>query len=381
LEGDIRACFDQISHTWLENHAPIERKMLLKWLKAGYMEKHAFHPTEAGSPQGGIISPALANLTLDGLEAAIVSRYSHRDRSKPYTGVNVVRYADDFIVSGRDPKKLEEIRLLVAEFLAERGLELSPEKTRLTHIDEGFDFLGQNIRRYNGKLIIKPSKKNRKAFLDKVRGIIKANPTIQTGLLIELLNPIIRGWANYHRHVCSKQTFRYVDYAIFKALWRWARRRHPKNKNAHWVRKKYFRTHGRRTWTFTGEVNGRDGKSKTVYLEYAVYTPIRRYVKIRAAANPFDPEWEMYFEKRIQAKMEANLSPKLQKLWQRQGGKCPVCQQAITLESGWHTHHVLWRSKGGGNQLYNLQMLHPTCHWQQHAQRLEVVKPRPARGV
>ena len=168
----------------------------------------------------------------------------------------MVRYADDFIVSGRDPKKLEEIRLLVAEFLAERGLELSPEKTRLTHIDEGFDFLGQNIRRYNGKLIIKPSKKNRKAFLDKVRGIIKANPTIQTGLLIELLNPIIRGWANYHRHVCSKQTFRYVDYAIFKALWRWARRRHPKNKNAHWVRKKYFRTHGRRTWTFTGEVNG-----------------------------------------------------------------------------------------------------------------------------
>ena len=89
----------------------------------------------------------------------------------------------------------------------------------------------------------------------------------------------------------------------------------------------------------------------------------------------------MYFEKRIQAKMEANLSPKLQKLWQRQGGKCPVCQQAITLESGWHTHHVLWRSKGGGNQLYNLQMLHPACHWQQHAQRLEVVKPRPTRDV
>jgi RNA-directed DNA polymerase len=381
LEGDIRACFDRISHEWLLAHITMEKGILRKWLEAGYMEKQAFHPTEAGTPQGGIISPVLANKALDGLETELYERYRHKNRNKPSTGVNLVRYADDFIINGRSREMLAEIQDFTAQFLAERGLELSPEKTRLTHIEEGFDFLGQNIRRYNGKLIIKPSKKNRKAFLDKVRSIIKTNPMIKTGALIELLNPIIRGWADYHRHVCSKQTYRYTDFVIFKALWRWARRRHPKNKNAHWVRKKYFCTHGRRTWTFTGETTGRDGKGKVVHLLYAANTPIRRHAKIKAQANPFDPEWETYFEKRIQTKMENNLSPKLQKLWQRQGGKCPVCQQAITLESSWHTHHVVWRSKGGGNQLYNLLMLHPACHWQQHAQRLEVVKPRPERGV
>jgi RNA-directed DNA polymerase len=381
LEGDIRACFDQIGHAWLLAHIPLEKKILEGWLKAGYLEGQAFHPTEAGTPQGGIISPVLATMALDGLEAALYERFRHKDRSKASTGVNLVRYADDFIISGRSREMLEEIRAFAAGFLAERGLELSVEKTSLTHIDEGFDFLGQHIRRYNGKLIIQPSKKSRKAFLDKVRGILKANPASQTGLLIEQLNPLIRGWADYHRHVCSKQTYRYTDHAIFKALWRWARRRHPKNKSSQWVRQKYFRTYGRRTWTFTGEVNGRDGQRKTVRLLYAANTPIRRHAKIKAQANPFDPDWELYFEKRIQAKMTANLSPKLRTLWQRQGGKCPLCQQSITLESGWHTHHVIWRSKGGGDQLHNLHMLHPACHWQLHAQRLKVVKPRPVRGV
>ena len=381
LEGDIRACFDRISHEWLLAHIPVEKEMLRKWLKAGYLEKQAFHATEAGTPQGGIISPVLANMALDGLEAALYARYRCKDRSKPTTGVNLVRYADDFVISGRSREMLAEIQDFTAQFLAERGMELSVEKTRLTHLEEGFDFLGQNVRRYNGKLIIKPSKKSRQAFLDKVRGLIKANPTIKTGLLIEMLNPRIRGWANYHRHVCSKQSYRYTDHAIFKALWRWARRRHPKNKNAHWVRKKYFRTHGRRTWTFAGETLRRDGKGKTVYLLYAANTPIRRHAKIRAAANPYDPEWELYFEKRLQTRMKECLHPKLLKLWQHQNGKCPVCQQAITLESGWHTHHVTWRSKGGGDQLCNLQMLHSACHWQIHAQRLSVVKPRPARGV
>jgi RNA-directed DNA polymerase len=381
LEGDIRACFDQISHPWLLARIPLEKKILAGWLKAGYLEKQTFHPSTAGTPQGGIISPVLANMALDGLEGALYDRFRHKDRSKPSTGVNLVRYADDFIISGRSPETLAEIRAFTANFLAERGLELSPEKTSLTHLDEGFDFLGQNVRRYQGKLIIQPSKKSRKAFLDKVRGILKANPTLQTGLLIEQLNPIIRGWADYHRHVCSKQTYRRVDHAIFKALWRWARRRHPKTKPAAWVRKKYFCTHGTRTWTFTGKTMGRNGKEKKVYLLYANNTPIRRHAKIKAQANPFDPQWELYFENRIQAKMAVKLTPGLFKLWQSQDGKCPLCKQIITLESGWHTHHVLWRSKGGGDQLRNLQMLHPACHWQLHAHRLEVVKPRPARGV
>jgi RNA-directed DNA polymerase len=359
----------------------MEKKILAEWLKAGYMEKQAFHPSPAGTPQGGIISPLLANMTLDGMETALYARFRHKDRSKPSTGINLVRYADDFIVSGRSRERLAEVQTFIQGFLAQRGLELSPEKTRISHIDEGFDFLGQNVRRYHGKLIIQPSKEGRKAYLEKVRAVIKANPSLPAGQLIEKLNPIIRGWANYHRHVCSKQTYRYTDHAIFKALWQWARRRHPKNKNAHWVRKKYFRTYGRRTWTFSGEIVGRNGKEKTVHLLYATNTPIRRHAKIKAQANPFDPQWEMYFENRIQTAMKANLTPRLLTLWQKQNGKCPVCQQTITLESGWHTHHVTWRSKGGGDQLSNLQMLHPACHWQTHANRLEGVKPRPARGV
>lgn len=382
LEGDIRACFDLISHDWLLQHIPMDKKILAQWLKAGYLEKDAFHPTEAGTPQGGIASPVLANLVLDGLERQLHARYRHRDRSKPSTGVNLVRYADDFIVSARSRETLEDIQRFIAdEFLPERGLELSSEKTRLTHIDEGFDFLGQNVRRYNGKLVIQPAKKNRKAFLDKIRKIIKANPTISAGQLVQKLNPIIRGWANYHRHACSKKTFRYVDYAIFQALWRWARRRHPKSKNAHWVRRKYFRTYGRRSWTFSGEIVGKDGKPQTIHLHYAVHTPIRRHIKIRGQANPFDPAWEMYFEKRLQTRMKTALSPKLERLWRTQQGKCPHCRQPITLESGWHTHHMVWRSKGGRDTLGNLQMLHPACHWQIHANRLKVVKPHPSPGV
>jgi len=381
LEGDIRACFDRISHAWLMAHIPMDKAILEQWLKAGYLEKQAFHPTTAGTPQGGIISPVLANLALDGLEKEVYARFRHKNRSKPSTGVNLVRYADDFIISGRSPEIMTEVRRFVEGFLAERGLELSAEKTKLTHIDEGFDFLGQNLRRFNGKLIIQPSKQNRKAFLDKIRAILKAKPTITAGQLIQQLNPIIRGWARYHCHVCSKQTYRYADHTIFKSLWRWARRRHPKNKNARWVRKKYFRTHGRRTWTFSGEVSGKNGKPKTVYLLYAANTPILRYAKIRAHANPFDPQWELYFENRIQARMTDNLTPRLLRLWQAQKGQCPVCQQFITLESGWHTHHVVWRSQGGGDQLSNLQMLHPACHWQTHAHRLSVVKPRPEMGV
>jgi RNA-directed DNA polymerase len=381
LEGDIHACFDEIGHTWLLAHAPMEKAILRQWLKAGYLEKQIFHPTEAGTPQGGIISPVLANLALDGLERALAQQYRGPKGKWPSSGVNLVRYADDFIISARNRETLEEIRGVVAQFLAERGLRLSEEKTRVTHIDTGFDFLGQNIRRYHGKLIIQPAKENLHAYLDKCRAFIKANPSMAAGELIQRLNPIIRGWTGFHRHVCSKKTYRYSDYALFKALWRWARRRHPKTKPAAWVRQKYFRTHGRRTWTFSGEVHNWKGREQTVHLLYATNTRIRRHIKIQARANPYDPRWELYFENRSQAALAEQLTPRLLGLYRRQGGKCPVCQQLISLESGWHVHHILWRSKGGGDQLANLQMLHRACHWQIHAQRLKVEKPRPVRGV
>jgi RNA-directed DNA polymerase len=239
LEGDIRACFDRISHDWLLAHVPMEKRILRQWLKAGYLEKDAFHPTDAGAPQGGIISPVLANLALDGLERALQERFP--SRKQPISGVHLVRYADDFIVTARSGELLEtQARPFIEQWLQERGLELSDHKTRITHIDEGFDFLGQNVRRYNGKLIIKPSKKNLGHYLGKVREITRSHRAVTAGELIRRLNPVIRGWADFHRHACSKTTYARSDYAVFRAIWRWARRRHPQ-KGAPWVGASTFR--------------------------------------------------------------------------------------------------------------------------------------------
>ncbi|HIH4326836.1 TPA: group II intron reverse transcriptase/maturase, partial [Pseudomonas aeruginosa] len=211
LEGDIKGCFDNISHDWLMGHVPTDREILRKWLKAGYMEDRQLFPTEAGTPQGGIISPTLANLVLDGLEAkldAAFGRKRYANGVQTRLMVNYVRYADDFIVTGRSKELLEqEVMPIIKDFMQERGLTLSPEKTKITHIDDGFDFLGQNVRKYNGKLLIKPSKANVATFLEKVRSAVKGNKALDQPRLIRMLNPMIRGWANYHQHVVSKATF------------------------------------------------------------------------------------------------------------------------------------------------------------------------------
>jgi RNA-directed DNA polymerase len=222
MEGDIKGCFDNINHEWLIDNIPMDKKILRKWLKAGYIHKRILYPTESGTPQGGVISATLANMTLDGLEAEL-KKFRAQDK------VHMVRYADDFIITGNSKELLEnEVKPLVENFLSARGLELSPEKTGITHIDQGFDFLGVNIRKYNGKLLIKPSKKNVKAFLDKVRNAIKGNKAAKQINLIKMLNPIIRGWANYHRSVTARETFERVDTEIWRTLWKWAKRRHPK---------------------------------------------------------------------------------------------------------------------------------------------------------
>jgi RNA-directed DNA polymerase len=371
LEADIRACFDRICHEWLLTHVPMEKRILKQWLKAGYLEKAAFHQTEAGTPQGGIISPVLANLALDGLEPRLKERF--HPRRQPTSGVHLVRYADDLIVTARSRELLEtQVRPLIEQFLQERGLELSDHKTRITHINEGFDFLGQNVRRYNGKLIIKPSKKNKHGYLEKVRRIIRTCRVAPAGEVIRRLNPVIRGWANYHRHVCSKTTYSRTDHEVFRALWRWAKRRHPQ-KGARWVKDKYFHTVGRQNWVFSGTATDRKGGSRPIHLFHAVHTPIRRHIKIRNAANPYDPQWEMYFEKRTQRKMRYRLKdhPKLRRVWNAQDGKCLRCGQTIDWERGWEcswdTHHKVWRTKGGTDEWENLEMLHPVCHRQKHS--------------
>ena len=367
LEADIQGCFDNISHDWLTAHVPMDRSILRKWLKAGYMEKGRWFATQGGTPQGGIISPVLANIALDGLEAALGTQFSRRS-VKAINKVGFVRYADDFVITGTSKALLQnEVLPLVTAFLKERGLSLSAEKTRITHIDDGFDFLGQNLRKYKGKLLIKPSRKNTNAFLHKVRNIIKANPAAKQQNLIHQLNPVITGWVNYHRSVVSKEAFSYVDWHIFRALWRWAKRRHP-NKGCRWVKQRYWRSVHNRDWVFATQSVTPKGEPRLSSLKLAAQTTIVRHVKLKAQANPYDPQWERYFEQRY--RYQIMRSPKGVKkvltLWDSQAGKCEICNQPLTLASGWEVHHRIPRVYGGSDKSSNLVLLHANCHKQLH---------------
>jgi len=370
LEGDIKGCFDNISHDWILGNIPMDKTILEKWLKAGYVYQGELFPTEAGTPQGGIISPTLANMVLDGLELRLRAEFGQKNSTKSKRNqVNLARYADDFVITGKSKELLEnEVKPLVVEFLKERGLMLSEEKTKITHIEEGFDFLGWNMRKYDGKLLIKPSKKNVKAFLDDIRETVKANKALNQELLIRLLNPKIKGWANYHKNVVASEVFNKVDHEIWKTLWQWAKRRHPKKSNA-WVKEKYFKRIGTRQWVFAEITKDKKGEPFTSILVKAADVKIQRHVKIKADANPFDPKQEAYFEERLGDKMKSNPTGKVKwlRLWWRQDKTCPLCQQTITEETGWNVHHIIPKSEGGGDNISNLQILHPNCHRQHHA--------------
>ena len=215
LDADISGCFDNIDHDWLLNNIPMDKATLKKWLKSGFKWNGQVFDTEAGTPQGGIISPTLANMTLDGIAEMLQKRFGVTgSREAAKYKVNLIRYADDFVITGSTKEVLEETRKLMVEFLKDRGLTLSEEKTKIVRIEEGFDFLGWNVRKYDGKLLIRPAKKNMQTFLRKVRGIIKESKTAKQENLVKKLNPVIRGWANYHQNQVAKETFSKVDHAI-----------------------------------------------------------------------------------------------------------------------------------------------------------------------
>jgi RNA-directed DNA polymerase len=381
LEGDIEACYDEISHQWLETHIPINKTRLHQWLKAGFIYRKKLFPTTKGTVQGGPISPVLANQTLDGLEHKLTEHFPPTATKKGCYRykVHLVRFADDFIISGSSLELLEkEVKPVVEAFLQERGLKLSQEKTKLTTIEEGFDFLGQNIRKYpNGKLLIKPAKAKVKAFLTKVRRLIKNNSSISAGKLILKLNPVIKGWANYHRHAVSKKTFSKINHAIFRALWRWVKRRHS-HKHWRWRKHRYYKSVGLRNWVFFGKIEGKEGQVQEVELFDIASITIKRHLQVKSEANPYDPAFEEYFDQRLGLKwLDSTLynRRKLIRLWREQQGICPICQEKITKESGWNLHHVIFRVNGGSDKLNNLLLLHPNCHRQLHSQGLTVEKP------
>lgn len=361
MEADIQGCFDKISHDWMIANIPTDKAILKKWLKAGFVYQNELFSTEAGTPQGGIISPVLANMTLDGLEAMLAEKFPKA--KKTGLKMNMVRYADDFIITGNSKEWLEhEIKPAVVEFLAERGLVLSPEKTKITHVRDGFDFLGWNIRKYNGKLLMKPSKTNVKAHLDKIREVINGNKTAKQANLIRLLNPVLRGWANYHSHVVAKETFARVDDSVWSMLWRWAARRHP-NKGARWVKERYFKTRYSRNWVFAATEKKEDGTQREHILLQESDTPIQRHIKIKAGANPHDALWEQYFESRWGKKMlkSSRGRAKFHRVWLRQDGLCSTCQEPITKGTPWDVRYIVKRTEGGSEAASNLRMHHFNC--------------------
>ncbi|CAL8472936.1 group II intron reverse transcriptase/maturase [Caballeronia sp. S22] len=379
LEADIKGCFDWINHDWLIANVPMDIGVLRKWLKAGLIYKGQLRATEAGTPQGGIISPTLANMTLDGLEEGLTMHLRAKlGKAKARTlKVNVVRYADDFVITGNSRELLAQAVLpWVEAFLAERGLQLSEEKTRITHIDDGFDFLGWNFRKYNGKFFPKPCRKNVQAFYRKVAETISGNKAVTQADLIRLLNPMLRGWAQYHRSVSAKKAYSRTEHLVFRKLWWWSRRRHPR-KSAGWVRRKYFHTSGSRQWVFACRSLSDDGTWELSELFSLSAMSIKYHTKIQGDYNPFDPKWEAYGEHLRQTRMWESMRYRKQwaKLYMSQGGLCAHCGGGLTDETGWHEHHLQYRMHGGSDALSNRVLLHPFCHQRVHAGNLVVTKP------
>jgi len=248
----------------------MEQSVLSQFLKAGYVFEQNLYHTDKGTPQGGIISPILANLALDGIEGFLNEQY-------PNMKVHFIRYADDFLVTAPSKEVAEEIRELIRIFLAERGLELSESKTLITHINDGVDFLGWSLRKYGGSFVTKPSKESIKKITDKVSKIIHKAAAWSQEQLIKALNPVITGWANYHRHIVAKKTFQKLDNIIWNMLWRWAKRKHPK-KGKKWIARRYWHTEGTRNWVF---------KEKAATLVLFADTKIRRHIMVKLDKNPY----------------------------------------------------------------------------------------------
>lgn len=300
LEGDIKGCFDHISHDWLIDHIPMDKSVLKQFLKAGFVFQNELFPTDEGTPQGGVISPILANMALDGMQKVLSDRF-HTNRLgkidlrfKNAHKVNLVRYADDFIVTAATKEIAEEAKEIIRGFLCTRGLELSEEKTLITHVDDGFDMLGWTFRRFKEKLIVKPSKKSVKALNASLHNtVLERGKAWRQEDLIRVLNRQLRGWANYHQSVCAKDAFSRTDHILYEMLWRWAKRRHPK-KNRKWITANYWYSKGLRNWVFS---------TKNAELIRLGEVPIIRHTKVRMSANPY-LDSEYFIQRKFQNGMK-----------------------------------------------------------------------------
>ena len=423
LDADIKAAFDNISHDFIMEK--IEglpgRSMVKKWLKAGYVEGGKYYATNAGTPQGNIISPLLANIALDGLQELLIGY----EAETPYSTINrgeritkyrkeekykFARYADDFVLFSQEKEYLEEILPIIHKWLKKRGLKINEEKTTIKNIrTEGFSFLGFNIRqcrtttlregskRYHRKAekmaqnvkpgakrvrliprskpkdeevyscIIKPGKDEVKEFLQEIREYLKGIARSQTfENVIRTLNSKLRGWLNYNRFVCSKKTFNYIRHQILLSIYRYLKRKHPQ-KSWGWIHRKYYKTVDKDKNNPYAKSEGKR-KKEEVLVNAAKDVPVIRYEKVKGDYSPFDPDLAKYWMKRKtkMGKIRFAKDSKLEKVFTRQEGICPICGEPIELEDDFELHHIIPIKDGGTNADKNLVFLHKHCHKAKH---------------
>ena len=373
VDADIKGCFDNINHEHLlETIGAFPAKALVhQWLKAGYVEIGVLHETTTGTPQGGVISPLLANISLHGMETALGAQ--RRNKGHAATERTVIRYADDFVIMCRTKPDAEKAQAIIAEWLTERGLQLSSEKTRIVHLREGFDFLGFHVRLYPSKeksvegwkALITPSKQSELKIRKRLREeMLRLNGQNVT-TVVRRLNPIIRGWANYFRTQSASKTFHELDHFMFSRECRFVKRLHPK-KSRYWREHQYL---GKRN-PYRNDVNVfGDIDEPDIYLYKFSWTKIQRHSMVKDTYSPDDPNLAGYWRQRELAKIQ-DLAPTPQQLARHQHGKCPVCGETLFNAERLEEHHVVRRDEGGPDVLDNLALLHYFCHRQITAHQL-----------
>jgi RNA-directed DNA polymerase len=396
LDADIKGCFDTINHNDLLMKLktfPQMRNIIKKWLKAGVVDKYVFTPTKAGTPQGGVISPLLANIALHGMEMTIIEGM-HTKQEKPI----LVRYADDFLILHSKKEEIERSTQKITAWLKNMGLVLSPTKTKVTHTllpyegNVGFDFLGYTVRQFPAgkthtgknpvgkplgfKTIIKPSKKAIKIHVSQMnQWVNKLKPAPQEAV-IRKLNPIITGWCNYHKTVCAKKVFEGCDRCLHAQTTEWARRRHQ-NKGKCWIVEKYWHHEEGKRWVFAAPIQTEQGKS-LLKLRRHNQTPIQRYTKVRGNASPYDGNL-VYWSQRL--KKHPLMGSTKAKLLQIQKGMCPRCGLYFRDDDLLEIDHITPTALGGKDTLANKWVYHRHCHDEKTAEDMALVRAAQAAGI
>lgn len=393
LDADLSSAFDRIDHDHLMDAIGLfpARELVRQWLKAGVMEDGRFHATDEGTPQGGVISPLLLNIALHGMEAAAGVTYRNARQTGLRVGLRetraespvLVRYADDFVVFCHTEEDAYAAKARLSAWLAPRGLAINEDKTRVVHLDKGFDFLGFNVRRYTTqtgpKLLIKPSKAAVRRIRERLTAEVRDLHGSNAAAVIKRLNPIIRGWAAYYRTAVSSETFSALDHHLWWLLWRWAIRQHER-KGRQWVRARYFQQ-----FNPSSQMKVFGDRATGHYVWQFSWTKIERHTAVRGGASPDDPELSAYWSDRRRKRKAPTGGKRVARLWKRQRGICPLCtldligiDEEPQTPQGWmtwlnadnkavHVHHHVRRRDGGSDDMTNLRLVHASCHRQHHA--------------